>query len=328
LQTLWRAISEAQPGPKWAGLFAEYWPAYQRWWLREGEGERATYMESRRALRQHMPELVPLYDELCGLAGGGDQAARFLSFYCPPPYLSGCSQAIWPGEEPVMVRNYDYNPAAFDSLILHSNWLGRKVMGTSDGLWGLVDGVNDAGLAISLTFGGRRQVGDGFGVPLILRYVLQTCETADEAGEVLARIPTHMSYNVTAIDARRKYVTVQMAPDRPSLVTNAAVATNHQSTVEWDSHARFTSTVERERYLLQRLTLHVDTQHRFIGAFLKPPLYSTAYAAGFGTLYTAVYRPRQRGMEIRWPGSTWQFSLDNFRPAARRIYTPDTAQSG
>ena len=60
MQTLWRAISEAQPGPKWAGLFGEYWPAYQRWWLREGEGERATYMESRNALKLHMPELVPL----------------------------------------------------------------------------------------------------------------------------------------------------------------------------------------------------------------------------------------------------------------------------
>ena len=88
-------------------------------------------------------------------------------------------------------------------------------MGTSDGLWGLVDGMNDAGLAISLTFGGRRVVGDGFGVPLILRYVLQTCETAEEAGEVLARVPTHMSYNVTVLDAKRNYLTAMMAPDRP-----------------------------------------------------------------------------------------------------------------
>lgn len=95
-----------------------------------------------------------------------------------------------------------------------------------------MDGVNDAGLALSLTFGGRRQVGDGFGVPLILRYVLQTCATADEAARVLARVPTHMSYNVTAVDAKRRYATVQMAPDRPALVTNAAVATNHQSTVQ------------------------------------------------------------------------------------------------
>ena len=85
------------------------------------------------------------------------------------------------------MRNYDYSPSAFDCLILHTNWQGRRVMGTSDGMWGLVDGINDAGLAVSLTFGGRRVVGDGFGVPLILRYVLQTCDTAEQAGEVLRR---------------------------------------------------------------------------------------------------------------------------------------------
>ena len=80
---MWRAISEEQPGPVWAGLFQEYWPDYKRWWLGEGEPARPTYLEGRRALQTHMPELVPLYDELCEKAGGSDLAARFLSFYCP-----------------------------------------------------------------------------------------------------------------------------------------------------------------------------------------------------------------------------------------------------
>ncbi len=322
---MWRAISELQPGPKWAGLFQEYWPDYKRWWLSEGEENRATYLESRKALETHMPELVPLYEQLCDLAGGGDLAARFLSLYCPPPYLSGCSQAIWPGKEPVMVRNYDYDPNAFDSLALHTEWLGRKVMGTSDGLWGLVDGVNDAGLSISLTFGGRRVVGDGFGVPLILRYVLQTCDTAEQAGKVLSRVPSHMSYNVTVLDKKRNYLTAMMSPDRPTVLTRAAVATNHQESVEWVSHARFTATVERERYLLQRLTLHRDTQEKFIGAFLKPPLYSTAFSVGFGTLYTAVYRPRKREMEIRWPGTVWSFSINDFEEGSRNVQIPGAA---
>ena len=81
----WRAISEDLPGPKWAGLFHEYWSDYRAWWLKEGETARPTYAESLRALRTHMPEMVPLYEELCELAGGGDHAARFLSFYTPPP---------------------------------------------------------------------------------------------------------------------------------------------------------------------------------------------------------------------------------------------------
>ncbi|MCB2128748.1 MAG: hypothetical protein KDE03_06640 [Rhodobacteraceae bacterium] len=325
MQLEWRAIDEPEPGPKLAALFHAYWPAYRRWWLREGEGPRPTYGASRAALKTHMPELLATYDALCEVVGGSDHAARFLSFWRPPPYLSGCSQAIWPGREPVMVRNYDYNPSAFDRLILRSAWQGRGVMGLSDGLWGLVDGVNDAGLAVSLTFGGRRVVGEGFGVPLILRYVLQTCKTAEAAAETLARIPTHMSYNVTVLDARRRYHTVLMSPDRPAVVTHAAVATNHQKSVEWTSHARFTATVERERFLLQRLTLHVDPVEKFISAFLRPPLYSTAFAQGFGTLYTAVYRPRRREMELRWPGGSWALSLKDFQEGARVIYTPDSA---
>jgi predicted choloylglycine hydrolase len=321
----WRALKEETPGPKWAGLFAEYWPDYRKWWLTEGEAARPTYAQCRRALNTHMPEMVPLYDQLCALAGGGDTAARFLSFYNPPPYLSGCSQAIWAGKEPVMVRNYDYNPNSFDQLVLHTSWQGRRVLGTSDGLWGLVDGVNDAGLAISLTFGGRRIVGQGFGVPLILRYVLQTCTTTDQATAVLARVPTHMSYNVTVLDRKRNYATAMMGPDRETLITHAAVATNHQENVEWVSHARFTATVERERYLLNRLRMHKDPEEKFINAFLKPPLYSTAFSQGFGTLYTAVYRPRKREMELRWPGTVWSLSLNDFVEGAREVLVPGAA---
>jgi predicted choloylglycine hydrolase len=321
----WRALQEEAPGPLWSGLFAEYWPHYKAWWLKEGENARPTYAEGLRALKTHMPEIVPLYDALCEQAGGGDLAARFLSFYCPPPYLAGCSQAIWTGKEPVIVRNYDYNANAFDSLVLNTKWQGRRVMGTSDGLFGLVDGMNDAGLAVSLTFGGRRIVGEGFGVPLILRYVLQTCETAHEAGEALARIPTHMSYNVTVIDRERQYLTAMMAPDRKALITHAAVATNHQENIDWVSHARFTATVERERFLLQRLTLHRDPLDKFIAAFLKPPLYSTAFSAGFGTLYTAVYRPRRRKMELRWPGTVWELSLRDFQEGSRQVKIPGAA---
>ena len=92
---LFRAIAEDRPGPKWAELFAQYWPAYHQWWAREGLTARPTYLECRKAIRKHMPEIAQLWEELCDLAGGGDAAARFLSFYCPPRSLSGCSQAIW-----------------------------------------------------------------------------------------------------------------------------------------------------------------------------------------------------------------------------------------
>ena len=209
--------------------------------------------------------------------------------------------------------------------MLQSDWLGPKVIGTSDGMWGLVDGVNDAGLALLLTFGGRREVGVGFGVPMILRYVLQTYETAKEAEAVLGRVPVHMSYNVTVIDAKRRYLTAYMSPDRRTTITHAVVATNHQERVEWSSHARLTATVERERFPLQRLTLHVEPAEKFVGAFLKPPLYSLAFGQGFGTLYTAVYKPAERLMELRWPGEVWQLPLETPVHGGRIIAYPEVA---
>ncbi|HXV24363.1 MAG TPA: C45 family peptidase [Alphaproteobacteria bacterium] len=322
MELTFTAISEDRPGATWGAMFQRMWPAYRRWYLREGIEERPTYLACRRAIRTHMPELAELYDELCECAGGGDLAARFLSLYRPPAYLSGCSQAVWPGQEPLLVRNYDYSPLAFDAVILRTRWLGRPIMGMSDCMIGLIDGMNDAGLAVSLTFGGRRAVGDGFGAPMILRYVLETCDTVDEAVRVLTRVPSHMAYNVTALDAKGAFVTVYLSADRSAIVTNAPVATNHQENVEWGQHARATATVERERFILHRLMKRDMPQDRFLDAFLRPPLYALGYSRGNGTLYTAAYWPQRRSASYVWPTGEWRFGLDDFTPGTRRIGYP------
>ena len=176
---------------------------------------------------------------------------------------------------------------------------------------------------MSLTFGGRREVGEGFGVPLILRYILQTCATAAEGIAVLRRVPCHMSYNVTVLDAARHYATAYLTPDRETVISNTPVATNHQERVEWTGHARFTATVERERFLLQRLTYHPETEARFIETFQKPPLYSTNFADGFGTLYTAAYWPRDGKAQARWPQSVWRQSFGAFEESSLRLAIPE-----
>ena len=76
-----------------------------------------------------------------------------------------------------------------DGLILHTAWAGGRVIASIDCLWGCLDGMNEAGLAVSLSFGGRRAVGDGFGIPIVLRYVLEFCRTAADAADVLRRVP-------------------------------------------------------------------------------------------------------------------------------------------
>ena len=200
-----KMVSEATPGSRLKQLFDVNWAAYERWFLKDGIEARQTYLAGLRAMKKFMPKLVPTYENLVELMGGRDLQARFLSFYCPPAYLAGCSQAIWPGAEPMLVRNYDYSPALCDGAILHTRWNGQWVLGMSDGLFGLLDGINESGLSVSLTFGGRRIVGDGFGVPLIIRYILEFCATAKEAKAILKRVPCHMAYNVTVVDKSGKF---------------------------------------------------------------------------------------------------------------------------
>jgi predicted choloylglycine hydrolase len=321
------AVAEGEPGLAWRSTFDRLWPAYEAWWQSERGAFRPTYLQCRQALRDHMPEMIPIWERLVALAGGGDLAARFLSLYRPPAYLTGCSQAIWPGQEPVLVRNYDYSPRAFEGLLFRSDWQGVGVMGMSDCLIGLLDGVNESGLAVSLAFGGTRTVGDGFGVPIILRYVLQTCETAEEAARVLARVPIHMAYNVTALDRSDSRFTVRLAPDREAVITSSAVATNHQEPVEWD-YARATASIERERHLFQLRANGHQSLAEFIGAFLKSPLYSTAFDRGFGTLYTSAYHTVDASVELAWPNSPHRvFALDRFQEA-RWTINYESSRSG
>ena len=90
-----RAYEELELGPVWQGVFEERWPHYRSWFLRDGEADRPSYATSVRMLRAHMPELMPAYERVVELAGGGDLAARMLSLYRPPPYLAACSQGAW-----------------------------------------------------------------------------------------------------------------------------------------------------------------------------------------------------------------------------------------
>lgn len=56
-----------------------------------------------------------------------------------------------------------------------------------------------------------------------------------------------------------------------------------------------------------------------VAAMLRPPLYSDRWERGFGTLYTAVYRPRQRSLELRWPAGRLGASIDAFESDSLRV---------
>ncbi len=321
-QLTFRSVAEATPGDGFRARFEALWPALREWFLREGDAARPSYAVSRRMLETHMPELAPTWRTMVELAGGRDLAARALALYRPPPLIAGCSQAAVGG---VLVRNYDYHPERLEAVVYATALTGRRVLGMSDCLWGLLDGVNDAGLAVALAFGGRQAIGDGFGITIVVRYLLETCATVGEAEDALARLPVHAPYNLTLADASGDAVTAFVGPDRAPGIRRPALATNHQERVEWEEYGRETRTVERHDALCALVDAGAE---RLVAAFLRRPLYATQYERGFGTLYTAVYRPAERRVSYHWPGARWEHALAAFTPGARTVRLRSRAGPG
>lgn len=316
------AVSEAMPGPKWAARWARSWPAYEAWFVARGGDNGPSRADSRAAIQRYMPELTAVYDRLVTVAGGSDRAARFLSTWCPPTYLGGCSLAAVASKKHVrLVRNYDLSPELNEGLLLHTSWRGRKVMGMVEFLWGLSDGINEAGLSIALAYGGRSESGEGFGITTIVRYVLETCDTVEEALVALKRVPSHMAYNLVLADATGRTASVEMAPGGGMALMPQAVATNHQSGPTVSDRPAFTRTFERRSHL-EQLKVKPRKLNR---QFLKSPLLQDRYAQGFGTLFTAEYDPKALTLGLTLNGERWDQTLDAFKEGQRVV---DYAQNG
>ena len=266
-----------------------------------------------------MPELVPVHRRLTELAGGGDRAARFLSTWCPPRYLGGCSIAALAADGEVrLVRNYDLSPDLNEGLLLRSEWTGPPVMGMVEFLWGLSDGVNAAGLAAALAYGGRSEVAARFrrdDDPALRARDLR--HRAGGRGGAAPRPLPHALQRHACGPARR---------DRDGRAAGRGRRTGRSTggrnqPPAWrrvrrpaaspapQSGATASGSCWRRAYSLDALA----------GAFLREPLFQRNYDAGFGTLFTAIYDPVAGGLTLRWPDQAWHQTLAGVRPRPRMI---------
>ena len=105
------------------------------------------------------------------------------------------------------------------------------------------------------------------------------------------------------------------------------MATNHRDTVPDDpEHASSLSSVERQDTLFTLLERRPDPE-AVIAAFLTEPLYTTEYARGFGTMYTAAYRPDLGFVDYVWPGSRWRRTFDSPDDTHLAVYRDGWAAS-
>jgi len=300
---------EVRPGSAWCDRFVAGRGEAARWYQGQGRGAPPSAADCRRALAMHMPELLAEYDRVCDLVGDDAEAHRILSHYRPPPVAAGCSQAVWLGDGgPALVRNYDYALEIVTGRIESTSWFGNEVIATVQRPWGgCLDGMNEDGLVASLTYGGRDANGLGFAVILILRYVLETCRTVDQAVAALCRLPIAMAHNVTVLDRSGAYATLFLGPDRAPLVTDRRACANHQ-----DGPGAGADSQMRENAMLAALDDPATTLDTLVERFLRPPLYSRRRRST--TAYTAVYRPAHGDVDHLWPGARRRQHMGAFVP--------------
>ncbi|KAB2976704.1 acyl-coenzyme A--6-aminopenicillanic acid acyl-transferase [Streptomyces sp. SS1-1] len=289
---------------RWAAHAQPLWPLAERWLAEEGRTAEGAD-RARRLFEEHMPELVPVLERLAAQLDR-PEATTFLTLAAIRPFFSGCTQI---GAGGTLLRNYDFDPDDCEGTIVSSHFL-RPVIGMQDAAWGLLDGMNDAGLAVSLTFGGRFVHGPGFAIPIVLRHLLETCTTVDEAIGRLRSIPIAIPQNVTLVDAEQAR-TVYVGPDIPLTEAPDACAANHQHLPVPDDQERFSRTQER--------LAAVRATGPDVAAMLKSPLYQLAYEEGLGTVYTAHYRPTEGQVTYHWPDASWTQSYDTFTPGTRSM---------
>ena len=220
---------------RFAGALRDQWPRAEAALTDEARTSAGVAL-ARQRFEQHMPELVPALDRLAAQLDrpGGE---TFPTLAALRPFFAGCTQI---GGAGTLLRNYDFDPDEVQGVIACSRFL-RPVIGMLDGGWGLLDGMNDAGLAVSLTFGGRFVQEPGLDILIVLRYLLEMCDTVGEALAKLATMPICIPQNVTLVDAERA-VTVYTGPDIAMTKAPDACATNHQHMPVPDEQEQFTRT--------------------------------------------------------------------------------------
>ncbi|MFH9728739.1 C45 family autoproteolytic acyltransferase/hydolase [Streptomyces sp. NPDC017260] len=289
---------------QWAERVRPAMVSAENWLTEEGQTPEGA-ARARRLFEEYMPELVPALDRLADQLTS-PEARTLLTMAAVRPFFSGCTQI---GRKGTLLRNYDFAPEHCEGTIVFSRFL-RPVIGMQEAGWGLLDGMNDSGLAVSLTFGGRFVHGPGFAIPLVLRYLLETCRTVDEALGRLRTLPIAIPQNVTLVDPNRT-VTVYVGPDIPLTETPDSCAANHQHLPVPDKQERTTRTQTR---LAAIQAAGIDA-----AAMLRPPLYQCAYDEWLGTVYTAQYRPAEGRVTYHWPGESWEHSFVGFCPGSRSV---------
>ncbi|MGX6979433.1 C45 family autoproteolytic acyltransferase/hydrolase [Vagococcus elongatus] len=250
------------------------------------------------------------------------------NFYLSYSFISpSCSQLAiknstnYP-DSSVLVRNYDFDLSTEDFVIVnYKSKDNYHFIGTSMLTFGVDSGVNEHGLAVSMSACGppvgifQKAKVSGLRFWVVIRLLLETCKTVGQAKELLSELPLGDNVSYVCIDSTDNmllYQTVNGVRDY-SIVENSSEnysihVTNHPTFPKTVCEFPYAAQNSLIRYHLLENYLKVsgrkslsDLKKIFTTLFPRG-LYCNYYDEFFGTTKTVVLYPKERKLEICWCG--------------------------
>ena len=224
--------------------------------------------------------------------------------------LFGCS--IVTGED-YLIRNYDYHPKTYDGrfILFQPTDGGFATIGPSQKITGRMDGMNEKGLVMGYNFTNRKRPGDGFVCNMIGRILLETCQSVEDAIELLKEIPHRGSFSYIVLDQKGKTFIIETSP-RKVIVREGNACTNHfEEMVEENRHylvdsQRRLDILERKR---EKGSLDGREAFRLLNG-VDQGVFSKLYKDWAGTIHTSGYFPKELKMWFALGGDQEPVTVD------------------
>lgn len=211
--------------------------------------QRKEFMQACFPIYQHYyPEIL---EEIKGLADGlkishKDLYTFLLSMYCFEFENKCTCFAYCYNGQTILARNSDFlvELEKTNMNCLYNLDHVYAFQGNTTAFIEMEDGMNEHGLAIGLTFIYPAIRKPGFNAGMIVRYLLEKCQTTKEAIERLKQLPIASSQTLTIADKNGDIVVVECNPKKMVIISpqqdeSFVVATNHFHSPQLDFYNNF-----------------------------------------------------------------------------------------
>lgn len=290
-----------------------------------------------------------LRDELRGIADALHMEAKELYFYHMTHLVPNCSQiavcsTVTKDKKPLLARNFEFSNEIEDFTFMKTCVAGKyRHMGTSILASGRDDGMNEHGLAVTMTSCGIPVVDlpymqkpsiEGLQYWVVVRALLENCRNVQESLSYIKDMPIAFHMNMIILDREEHAALVQTFAGKKAIrcitAEDALLFTTNHAVLEDFKHLEsgaFKHSLHRYRYIEEKLSDQTDITRNTLKEMLLSDypegLCFHHYNESFGTTKSMILSPFDNTIELCWGGlarNTWTcYSLDAIQEEQRCI---------